>query len=119
MSWNLRWAFLVGAVGFLPAGHSVQINPPDRLAKGANKTNSAWCKMDLETLRPSITPADLNFNSWEEMARKHLIEWLPEQKTTQSRSGFSFTGPGMCPDVKFGTERKPVGLPRNLARPYP
>lgn len=93
--------FLV--LGYPSPGSGVTIVPPDKA-----KNESRACRLELESLRPSIVPSDLKADSWEELATRHLIEWLPEQKTTTARSGFSFTGAHMCTPVKFGTAREPV-----------
>jgi hypothetical protein len=80
----------------------------DRHANGTAAPTSRACVMELENLRPPIVPRDLHGGSWEEIATKHLIEWLPEQKTTCSRSAFEFTGTHMCPPVTFGTAKRAV-----------
>jgi len=96
--------FLLFLVVSCPSpGTGVTIVPPDK-----TKNESRSCRLELESLRPSIVPVDLKATSWEELATRHLIEWLPEQKTTTTRSGFTFTGAHMCTPIKFGTERQPV-----------
>jgi hypothetical protein len=83
---------------------SVSVFPPDM--KPANASDTAGdlaCRLEHETSRPSIIPRDLRTNSFEELASRHLIKWLPEQKTTTARSGYDFTGLEMCPRIKIGT----------------
>jgi len=114
-SWRRLAALGVMVSATLRAAWSVTVLPPDKFAhvgSGGNRSSaqptSRECLLELESLRPSIVPRDLHGNSWEDVATKHLIEWLPEQKTTCSRSAYEFTGTHMCPPVTFGTARRAV-----------
>lgn len=65
------------------------------------------CAMEDLSSKPSIRPEHVmeNARTWEELATKHLMDWLPEQKTAASRGNFNFTGPHMCASIEFGNTR--------------
>jgi hypothetical protein len=81
----------------LPLTNSVTLFAPS-----PDETSS--CLVDADAIRPSILPQDINAASWEEAALKHLLQWLPLQKTTGARNtNFEFTGAHMCPPISFGS----------------
>lgn len=108
-------AFLALILSLLVAPHFVTcitVFPPT----GNTTELSRECLLEGELLRPSITPKDLHGSSWEEVATRHLIEWLPLQKTTTSRSAYEFTGAHMCPPIAFGGQRTDGQQQRSMGR---
>ncbi len=114
---------VLAVLALLAAVHGVQVvigdDPRVRngtgLAAEVSSPAARACALEMEAARPPILPSDLGATSWADLAARHLIRWLPEQKTTTSRSGYDFTGLGMCPALTVG----PAVGPAAAAAPLP